>query len=513
MQVSSHAESAPVGAPARVAGRAADVLAMHRLARHADGGTALVRWLAGRSGGWVGLLDPSGAVLVGTTPGLDASAASLVSRGLEDMRARGLRTFSADDGPARNAVFLAVDVPNDALNPVLAFVGADSVPRSLAADAVTLLGTCWWAEETRRSRQRVEGVEGGYREAVLRLLMSRHISTARQLASALSPQLPDPVRVHVVDCGTDERAEVIHRCTELSDGKAWVVRCPVHLRQVIVIAPVSVQAPARGNQPLEAAIASGIGGCVVGASDVVGLRDTAVAYEQAFHALAVARGRAQRWACFDARLDLAAIAAPHGRSWANVLLEPLTTYVPSRATDPDAHELAATARSWLAFSTAATRHLKIHRNTLSARLRRIEELLGLDLGRADQQAALDLALRIRATPRTGEPPGAADPVHVMALDDLLRVPACQEWARNLLRPVRGTAQASRLESTLRAWLDSNARLSATAAVLGISVAAARKRFARLEQLLQRSLLHAPSARHDLWLALHAAELGRRAGQA
>jgi DNA-binding PucR family transcriptional regulator len=145
-------------------------------------------------------------------------------------------------------------------------------------------------------------------------------------------------------------------------------------------------------------------------------------------------------------------------------------------------------------------------------LRRIEELLGLDLGRADQQAALDLALRIRATPRAGDPPGSTDPVHVVALDDLLRMPASQEWARNLLRPLRGAAQASRLEPTVRAWLDSNARLSATAAVLGISVAAARKRFARLEQLLQRSLLHAPSARHDLWLALRAAELGAEPGR-
>ncbi|MHA6624038.1 helix-turn-helix domain-containing protein [Pseudonocardia sichuanensis] len=508
MQVPSHAEPAP----ARTAGRAADVLAMHRLARRADGGAALLRWLAGRTGGWVGLLDRSGAVLAGTTPLLDAAATSLVTRCLEDMHARGLRTFAADDGPARDAVFLAVDVPDGAADPVLAFVGADSVPRSLAADAATLLGTCWWAEETRRGRQRVEDTEAGCREAVLHLLMSRQVSTARQLASALSPRLPDPVRVHVVDCGADERAGVVRRCTELSEGMAWVVRCPVHVRQVIVIAPGSTKAPARGGRPLEVAISSEVGGSVVGASDVVGLRDTAVAYEQAFHALAVARGRAQRWARFDSRLELAVIVAPHGLPWATALLEPLTTYVPARVTDPDAHELADTARSWLAFSMAATRHLKIHRNTLSARLRRIEELLGLDLGRADQQAVLDLALRIRSTPRACEPPGPADRARPAALDDLLRMPAAQEWARNLLRPLRETTHASRHETTLRTWLRSDSRLSATAVALGISVAAARKRFARLEQLLQRSLLHAPSARHDLWLALHAADLGDRAAR-
>ncbi|OZM82988.1 DNA-binding protein [Pseudonocardia sp. MH-G8] len=486
---------------------------MHRLARRADGGETLLRWLAGRTGGWVGLLEPSGTVLVGNTPALDAAGSSLVTRGLDDMHARGLQTFAADDGPTRNAVFLAVDLPGGAENPVLAFVGADSVPRSLAADAATLLGTCWWAEAIRRNRQRVEDTEAGCREAVLHLLMSRQVSTARQLASALSPRLPDPVRVHVVDCGADDRAAVIRRCTELSGGMAWVVRCPVHVRQVIVIAPGSTKGLPRWGRPLEVAIASEVGGSVIGASDVVGLRDTAVAYEQAFHALAVARGRVQRWACFDSRLELAAILAPHGLQWATGLLEPLTTYVPARATDPDAHELAATVRSWLAFSTAATRHLKIHRNTLSARLRRIEELLELDLGRADQQAVLDLALRIRSTPRASGPPGPADPARVVALDDLLTMPAAQEWARNLLRPLRETAHASRHEATLRAWLDSGSRLSATAVVLGISVAAARKRCARLEQLLRRSLLHAPDARHDLWLALHAADLGRRAGHA
>jgi sugar diacid utilization regulator len=495
----SRADAPSRGGDAR---RTLDVLAMHRLTRNADGGAALLRWLAHRTGCWVGLLDRSVVVLEGGTPGLDQAGLSLVDRGLEEMRGRGLRTFAAADGPTRNAVFLTLDVPA-APNPVLVFVGADSVPRSLAADAATVLGTCWWAEETRRIRQRVEGAEAGCREAVLHLLMSRHTSTARQLASVLAPSLPDPVRVHVVDCGAEDRADVIRRCTELTRGAAWLVRCPVHVHQVIVIAP-EIIAPEHTQGPLEVAIASDVGGCVVGTGDVVALRDTAVGYEQAFHALAVARGRPQRWARFDTRLDLATIVGPHGLGWANTLLHPLITYVPTRTTDPDAHELEATARSWLSFSTAATRQLKIHRNTLSARLRRIEELLGLDLRCVDQQAVLDLAMRVRATPR---PPDTPDLPHPVALDDLMRMPAVQEWARSTLRPLRDAAHASRFESTLRAWIDCDSRLSATAAALGISVVAARKRVGRLEQLLKRSLLHAPTARHDLWLALRAAEVG------
>ncbi|MFJ5112067.1 hypothetical protein ACIQAD_15700 [Streptomyces sp. NPDC088551] len=42
--------------------RAADILTMHRLARKADGVQALLRWLARRTGCWVGLVDPASGI-------------------------------------------------------------------------------------------------------------------------------------------------------------------------------------------------------------------------------------------------------------------------------------------------------------------------------------------------------------------------------------------------------------------------------------------------------------------
>jgi DNA-binding PucR family transcriptional regulator len=180
----------------------------------------------------------------------------------------------------------------------------------------------------------------------------------------------------------------------------------------------------------------------------------------------------------------------------------LITHVPARRSDPDSAELVATARSWLSFSTAATRHLKIHRNTLVTRLGLIGELLGLDLGRVADQAVLDLALRVRAMPHAT----TAHEAEVVDLDDLLRAPAVREWALATLRPIRDPA----LESTLRIWLDRDARLSATADALGVSVPGARKRLGRLERALERSLLQPPSARFDVWLALRAADLTARA---
>ncbi|WP_433285175.1 helix-turn-helix domain-containing protein [Pseudonocardia sp. CA-142604] len=478
---------------------------MHQRCRRADGGAALVRWLAQRTGCWVGLLDRTGRVLIGSRRELDPGAAAQVATGIDDMFSRGLRTFVID-GEAYTAVLLVVDASADVPDPVLAFVGAEAVPRSLAADAVTLLGTCWLAGETRRLRRQVEAADARCREAVLHLLMSQRISTAGQIASTLSPALPDPARVHVVECGAHERDDVIRRCAELTGGTAWMVRCPVHKRDILVL----TEPHSSTLRPFEILVTEEVGGAVVGVGDVVTLHDTAVGYDQAFHALAVARGRAQRWARFDTHLDLPTIVGPTGARWADAMLGALLTYVPPRARDPDAQELMATARSWLSFSMGAAQHLKIHRHTLSGRLQRIEELLGLDLARMDQQALLDLAFRIRATPRSIGVSGSAEQPSRVVLDDLMRAPAVQQWARATLRPIREAADAATLESTLRVWLDSNSRLSATADALGISVSGARKRVSRLEQVLHRSLLHFPSARHDLWLATRAMDLGAAA---
>jgi sugar diacid utilization regulator len=486
--------------------RLLDVLAMHRLAHRPDSGSALLRWLARRTGCWAGLLDGSGAVLAETSPGLPPAATSLLTRALEEMLDRDLPTFSVDDGPGSRAVLLAVDVPTGGRGPVLAIFGPNRVPAALLTDAAVVLATSWSKEETQRIRTQVEIAEARCREAVLHLLTSRNLSIARQLASTLSPALPDRLRVYLIESAPQRRGEVVDRCAELTDGKAWTVRCPVHSGHVIVLAPASV-GPEPDHRPLEDALSSEIGGCVVGAGDVVRLVDTAVGYEQAFHALAVARGLPERSARFDAALDLPTVVGLPGFAWATAFLAPLITHVPARAGDPDAQELTATARSWLSFSTGATRHLKIHRNTLTTRLRGLEELLGRDLARTGEQAALDLALRIRAAPSHADPGAAAPADGDLDLDGLLRLPRTQQWAQATLRPIHESAQASVLESTLRVWLDCDSRLSATAEVLDLSVAGTRKRVMRLEQVLGRSLLQPPSARYDLWMAVRATDFG------
>lgn len=380
---------------------------MQRLAR--NGGTAgLLRWLAGRADGWAGiarsdgtLLSASGAAPSGplTAPADVPDVPRLIAEGVRALTERGALAYSHDTG-AHTVLLFPLPGPHDphaedrGAAPLLAVVTPRPVAAGLAtllADVLMPLSLCREAEAVERKRRRVDLAESRGREAVLHLLMTGQLSIAQQVAGALRPRLPDPVRVCVVECPGDSRDEVARVCAEADGGRSWIVRCPVYARHLILVSP-------DGGTATDEAVAALVDRCVVGVSERVPLADTATGYRQAFHALAVAREVPGRHVRFGAAPEPALVVGTAGRRWAEALLSPLLTYVPRRAQDPGSQELAATAASWLAFSSHATDHLKVHRNTLAARLRLIGELLGLDLHRLADQAALDLALRIRATP-------------------------------------------------------------------------------------------------------------------
>ncbi|MFI5744880.1 helix-turn-helix domain-containing protein [Streptomyces sp. NPDC051644] len=485
---------------------------MYRLAR-SGGSQELLRWVSGRAAGWAGLLDGDGTVLHGVARPPDrtgSDAAALATEGVKELASLGAHSFSFDRGP-HTVLLFPLDGPPNVSPPVLAVVAPRPLPDGLVtllSDVAMPLTMCWAAETVERKRRRVDLAESRGREAVLHLLMTGQLSIAHQVAGALKPTLPDPVRVYVVECAGGRRDEVARICAELSGGRSWIVRCPVYARHLILVVPAD---PDAAGQQLGLRVADVVDECVVGASEDVPLSDTATGYRQAFHALAVARGLPARHACFGSAPEAALVVGAAGAQWADALLNPLLTHLPRRSHDPGSQELAATLASWLAFSSHATQHLKIHRNTLTARLRLIGELLGLDLNRVADQAALDLALRIRATPtvpRTVRPDGAT-PAPPHRLDDILRGPAVREWAAQQLRPLTASG-ASRTaadpRTTLRIWLEREAQLGPTAAALGISVPGARKRLTRLESILQRSLLRTPSARYDLWLAFRALDV-------
>ncbi|MFD6279290.1 helix-turn-helix domain-containing protein [Streptomyces sp. NPDC060209] len=483
---------------------------MYRLAR-TGGSPELLRRLARRAEGWAGIVDGDGTVLqavAGNVRWPGHEAAGIAARAARELTARGAGSYTLDTDECA-ALLLPLDRTPGDRGPVLALVAPKPLPGGLStlmADAVMPLALSWASESVERKRRRVDLAESRGREAVLHLLMTGQLSIAHQVAGALRPKLPDPVRVCVVECSGGQRDEVARICTDASGGRTWIVRCPVYARHLILIVPADEEAGAEGpesGRTLGLAVAGLVDDCVVGVSEEVRLPDTATAYQQAFHALAVARGLPGRHARFGAAAEPALVVGAAGARWADALLAPLLAHLPRRSQDPGCQELSATVASWLAFSSHATQHLKIHRNTLAARVKFVGELLGLDLNRVADQAAVDLALRIRATPALHRPhPGG--PAVSEDLDTILSAPGVQDWAAQQLRTL--TQAGPMGEDTLRTWLRCEAQLSPAAAELGISVPGARKRLTRLEALLCRSLLQTPSARYDLWLAFRAVDL-------
>ncbi|WP_431042541.1 helix-turn-helix domain-containing protein [Streptomyces sp. P1-3] len=501
-------------------GRVDDVLMLTRLAAGRRAVRPILDWLAARSGAAVGLIGGDGEVLV-TAGGTDAGALGPAADAAVELRRRGTPSAVLGDGRAATVHLVSLGLEGAADQaPFLAVAAPAREPRHLSvllSDASRTLALCWRVEEAERNRRRVEFAEAHSREAVLHLLMVGSVPAAQRVAGALGPALPPLNRVYVVECPGNRRREIALRIARAAHGRAWIVPCPVRPNHLIALVPVhSEEAPDAGpgagtapdggaedrpdEPPLDRLITRHIPGCRVGVSAEVALRDTPIGYEQAFHALAVARSAPEGCASFGRHTDISVLSTPEGRVWAADLLGPCLRYAPPRRADPGPQELLGTLGSWLSFGGAASRHLKIHRNTLAARVRLLEELLGLEVGRglADQSAAW-LALQLHATAQWHPPATADGPA---CLRTVLDTTAARVWAQVQLRPLE-QANVTAGPETVLAWLRADARLPATAAGLGISLPGARKRLARAEEALGRSLLRAPSAKYELWLAMRA----------
>ena len=478
--------------------RADNVLDMQRAARKGGTGSVL-RLLRGRTGAAVLLMDSAGTLAHPPQAPLGDAERGLALRSVRELAERRLRSVAIDqDG--LTCIVLPLDGSRGASAPLLAAVVPRPAPPELPlllADAASVLSLSWLAEHTRRKQRRLSIADAGTREAVLHLLLNGHTSAARQIAGALRPALPATVRVYVIEGPPRVRGQLVGELTGVAEG-AWVVPCPVYADHLFMLAPGDC-APARVWPPELAAA------CWIGESSAVPLRETATGYAQAFHALAAARGRPERQASFAANPDLALTIGPAAAAWAEAFLSPIRTHRARRAQDPDSAELLATAASWLSFYSRATAHLNIHRNTLSARLTYIQELLGLDLHRLADQAALALALRTIAAkiPPLPEGDAARAGETLPTLDELLLLPRVGAWAQQQFRPVTAPDVPACIAETLTTWLRLDARIGPTAAALSISASAVRKRLTRSEVLLERSLLRSPSAVHDQWLALRA----------
>lgn len=483
-----------------------------RLAIRPDGLDQVTAWIAQRAGGCAVVFDHDVRPLIASpmvpTDLLPRIAGDLrrVARGEVSAEAVELGDWSARILPLAGSE-----------SGVLLVASRSSVSRevhSLARDAASLISLCLRVERSNQSQHRLEVAYDHNREAVIHLLMAGQIAWARTVAGALRPKLHDTVRVYVVECTGETRRVIAARCEQATDGKAWIVHCPVYLRHLCVIAPV--EAGTETSLHAEDAttlvdsvekslhdLAASSGSFYVGASNAGGLRDVPSCYSQAIHALAVARNSRERFARFRPHGTLAATIGPIGRSWAVQVLKPLLDYVPDRPQDPDALELLATLTSWLGFYAGAARQLKVHRNTLAGRVRLLSTILGSDLRRLDSQAVTHLALQLLEHPLRRNAESVDEPP---TLDILLAHKSVRQWAELRLSPLRDPV----LLETLRVWLRCDARLDMTAAALQISLGGTRKRLQRAEQLLQLSLLTGPSARYEMLHAMRVRDLENNA---
>jgi hypothetical protein len=461
-----------------------DLSSMQKAVLRRDGTAGLLRWLARRLDGCAVLVDSAGEPA--------RSFPDCPSEVLDDAAAEIKRVITGEwaaasiSGPSWWARMASIG--GDRGGPALLVTARTPLTPddgALIAHAAALLQLRWSADERDKAITQI-------REAVLHLLMSEQVSAAKRVAGVMKPALADMVRVYLIEGTPAARNTIADACEMACDGQAWVVRCPVYRRHVIVVSPVG-----DGPDPDDK-----IFGCqrsvradvAVGASDAVSLRDTATGYEQAYHALAVARHRPDRSARFMEAGDLAAVLGRGAPLWARQTLSPLLDYKPPRPQDLDSAELRATLRAWLDFRAAAWRQLKISRTALTDRIHRIEAILGRDLSQLPVQAELHLALRLLRRRDGGKATTAP------GLDELLATPAACHWAEMMLAPLtRETGQP--LPETVRAWLAAGTRLEPTADALGISARHVHRRLVRAEQRLGRSLIGGPSARYDMLLAL------------
>ncbi|GAB2878105.1 helix-turn-helix domain-containing protein [Streptomyces mayteni] len=451
----------------------------------------VLEWLGRRIGAEAALVGPDGAVEVATggfPPGLPGALGPLLGR-----LAGGEMAAAATevDGWWLRCEGLGQELPRR----VLLVAGA----RAPEPEAGRLISRTGGLITLLRGLAEARSAAGAYhrkaaqvRLAVFMALMAGDPTLARRVTAGGTPALlhADSLRVLLLRCEPDERDRLAQRYQDPAGfhGPGLLVRCPVYEEHLICLVPEG----SGGGGELHARLAALVRerpGYALGFSAALPQRATAEAYDQARHALAVARNSRERMAGYQGQGPLEALLpSEQAQAWARSFLRPLGA-APKLTVD--------VTRLALTFPRAGVaRLLGISRNTVTAHLRDVERILGLDLRDVGSRAALALALAVDV-PRAGED---ADPPRT--LEELLRTPAAVAWARALLDPVRHSEHRE-LRATLSAWIDADTDARLAAHRLGISRNTVRSRLRAAERLLGRDLLSTGAGVHDLVHALRA----------
>ncbi|QEU84158.1 helix-turn-helix domain-containing protein [Streptomyces viridosporus] len=443
----------------------------------------VVDWLAGTVRAAVSLQDAAGTLVAGTRLPLGEAPVADITFG---------RIASAAwEGEGRHLRLVKVGHPSRTC--VLA-VSRDAPFDRSASDVVThtaqVIELLLTARESTAAGHRLRRATADLRLAILQLLMVEDTVAARRVAAGLWPGLldADTACVYVVESDPGRRDRLAEECLNATQEEALVVRCPAMDGHVIVVSPREATAGELrslvGRHP----------DTFLGGSARQSLARTATAYGQAVSALAVARFRTDKTAVYAERTHPERLIDPGAlRSWTAQLLRPLDA-LPHHTRA----ELLATTRLGLEFTAvSAAKVLGVSRNTVRARMERVETMLGADFDDLTARAVVHLALHTQINlldGQAGTDPGAATP----HLADLLAAPAVRAWAQDLLG--RLDRDTRNLRRTLRTWIAAGGNAERAAQALGVHAQTVREHVRSAEPVLERQLLASGTDLYEVVLA-------------
>ncbi|MFI9770725.1 helix-turn-helix domain-containing protein [Streptomyces sp. NPDC052415] len=441
----------------------------------------VVAWLADAVDGTACLHDGSGAVLAGTS--LDSGPFEEL---FDDMVA-GRIASAAWEGPGRHLRLVRVPASAGVLT-VSRAVPFDRRASEIVTHTVQVLDVLLRAHESTVAVHRLERATSDLRLAILQLLMVEDTVAARRVAAGLWPGLldTDTACVYVVESRPEERDGLAEECLDATGEQALVVRCPARDEHVIVVTP---------REAVAGALRSLIGPrprVFLGGSARQSLARTATAYGQAVSALAVAHFRPDKAAVYAERTHPERLMAPDAlRAWTLRVLGPLAGLPHHTHT-----ELLATTRLGLEFTAvSAAKVLGVSRNTVRARMERVEALLGTDFSDLAARAVVHLALNTQESLAHGEDDRAPAPAD---LGELLTGPAMRAWAHDLL--ARLDADTRDLRRTLRTWIAAGGNAERAAQTLGVHAQTVREHVRAAEPVLERQLLAGGGDLYEVVLA-------------
>ncbi|WLW57883.1 helix-turn-helix domain-containing protein [Streptomyces sp. YU58] len=443
-------------------------------------------WLADTLGATVSLQDETGALLAGTRIAMDEDLFTDLVTG---------RIASASwEGEERCLRLVRVERPRPAAACVLAVSRPTPLDRrasEILVHTAQVVEVLLRADETTTTGDRLRRAASDLRLAILQLLMVEDTVSARRVAAGLWPGLldTDTACVYVLECEAGQRDRLVEECLHLTAEQALVVRCPAVDEHVIVVAPGEDEGRTltslAGRHPRT----------FIGGSSRQSLAQTAGAYGQAVSALAVAHFRPDKAAVYAERTHPERLMDPAAlREWTARALRPLDTLAHhTRA------ELLATTRLGLEFTAvSAAKVLGVSRNTVRARMERVEALLRTDFSDLTVRAVTHLALNHQVGLDGAAGSGTGEQAPRARLADLMAGPAVQTWAHELL--ARLDADSRDLRRTLRTWIAAGGNSERTAQILGMHPQTVREHVRSAEPVLERQLLSAGTDLYEVVLA-------------